>query len=147
VFDYLPQGDPGYEKLRAIHQKMCEGIRPAQDPKTGMWCQVVDKCGEPGNWNETSGTGMFIYLLKKSISKGTISASEYGPVADKAYHSLVTKAKMNDKGFIDLIECSSIGIQKDYQAYINKPKEVSTFAAFGSFILGTCMMEFPNNKK
>jgi rhamnogalacturonyl hydrolase YesR len=143
VFDYLPKNHPGYEKIMAIHQRLCEGLKNTRDPKTGMWCQVVDKCGEPGNWNETSGTGMFIYLLKTSINKGYISEAEFGPVAEKAYSSLVTKAITNVKGFVDLIECSSIGIQKDYNAYISKPREVSTFAAFGSFILGTGVMEFP----
>jgi rhamnogalacturonyl hydrolase YesR len=147
VFDYLPESHPGYGKLREIHKKLCEGIRNSQDPKTGLWCQVVDKCGEPGNWNETSGTGMFIYLLEKSINSGYISASEYRPVVDKAYRSLITKAKMNNEGFIDLLDCSSIGIQKDYKAYIDKPKEISTFAAFGSFILGTNCMENDAKKK
>lgn len=36
------------------------GAKGCQDQKTGMWCQVVDKSTEPGNWNETSGTGMYI---------------------------------------------------------------------------------------
>ncbi len=142
VFDYLPKSHPGYEKIRAIHQRLCEGLKNSQDPKTGMWCQVVDKCSQPGNWNETSGTGMFIYLLKTSIRKGYIREAEFGPVVEKAYHALVTKAVTNEKGFIDLVDCSSIGIQKDYNAYITRPKETSTFAAFGSFILGTCAMEF-----
>ncbi len=141
VFDYLPKEHPGYGKLKQIHQRLCQGLKEAQDPKSGMWCQVVDKCNEPGNWNETSGTGMFIYLLKSSINKGTIDASVFQPVVDKAYHSLVTKARRNENGFIDLFDCSSIGIQKDYQAYISRPKEVSPFAAFGSFILGTSIME------
>ncbi len=141
VFDFLPKEHPGYEKLKAIHQRLCEGLKQTQDPKTGMWCQVVDKCSEPGNWNETSGTGMFIYLLRKSINNGTIDATVYKPIVDKAYKSLVVKAKTNEKGFIDLYDCSSIGIHKDYQAYINCPREISPFAAFGSFILGSSIME------
>lgn len=141
VFDYLPKKHLGYGKLRTIHRKFCEGLKNAQDPKTGMWCQVVDKCNEPGNWNETSGTGMFIYLLQRSINSGTIDTTVYEPIVKKAYKSLVTKAKTNEKGFIDLYDCSSIGIHKDYKAYINCPKEISPFAAFGSFILGTSIME------
>ena len=141
VFDYLPESHPGYGKIKAIHQKICEGLKNSQDPKTGMWCQVVDKCHEPGNWNETSGTGMFIYLLKKSVDNGYISKSEYEPIVLSAYKSLITKARMNEKGFVDLIDCSSIGIQKDYKAYIYQSKEISPFAAFGSFILGTSIIE------
>ncbi|MBN2485893.1 MAG: hypothetical protein JXB34_07955 [Bacteroidales bacterium] len=55
---------------------------------------------------------------------------------------MVKKAVYNANGFIDLLDCSSIGIQNNYTSYINQPKEVSPFAAFGSFILGTSIMEF-----
>jgi rhamnogalacturonyl hydrolase YesR len=145
VFDYLPKDHPGYPKMVEIHKNLCEGIKNNQDPKTGMWCQVVDKCGAPCNWNETSGTCMFIYLLQKSIDKGYISAAEYSPVVKKAYTGIIKKAKYNDKGFIDLMDCSSIGIVDDYNAYINSPKEVSPFGAFGSFIISTNIIENRKN--
>ncbi|MDP4210646.1 MAG: glycoside hydrolase family 88 protein [Bacteroidota bacterium] len=144
IFDYLPKSHPGYEKIKAIHQKLCKGLKDVQDRKTGMWCQVVDKCNEPGNWNETSGTGMYLYLLKKSIAKGYISAAEYTPVVKKAYAGIVKKASYNAHGFIDLLDCSSIGIQNSYHDYITQPKEISPFAAFGSFIIGTSAIEFKN---
>jgi rhamnogalacturonyl hydrolase YesR len=142
IFDYLPKEHPGYSKVLEIHRRLCRGIKEAQDPRTGMWCQVVDKCNEPGNWNEASGTGMFIYLLNNSAKKGLIDKKEYLPVVQKAFSGLKTKAITNKNGFIDLIDCSSIGIQKDYTAYISQPHEVSTFAAFGSFIIGTASIEF-----
>ncbi len=142
VFDYFPKSHPGYQKIRTIHQKLCKGLKAAQDPRSGMWCQVVDKCNEPGNWNETSGTGMFLYLLKKSIDKGYLNAAEYTPVVNRAYAGIIKKAKAKGSGFIDLYDCSSIGIQNNYNAYITQPKEISTFAAFGSFLAGTSQMEF-----
>jgi len=141
VFDYLPENQPGRKELMVALNKLCIGLKNAQDPKTGMWCQVVDKCNEPGNWNETSGTGMFIYLLQKSMDKGYISKSEFMPVVENAYKGIVKKAVENKHGFIDLIDCSSIGIQNSYAGYISKPKEVSPFAAFGSFIIGTGIVE------
>lgn len=142
VFDYLPKEHPGYSRIFAIRHKLCKGLVENQDSKTGMWCQVVDKPTEPGNWNETSGTGMFIYLLKKSIDKGFLSAEEFTPVINRAYNGMVKKAQTNDQGFIDLIDCSSIGIQNSTRDYFNSPKEVSPFGAFGSFIISTTAMEF-----
>ena len=56
---------------------------------------------------------------------------------------IIKKAKTNDKGFIDLHDCSSIGVQDNYQTYITQPKEISPYAAFGSFILGTSEVEYP----
>jgi len=113
-----------------------------QDIKTGMWCQVVDKPYEPGNWNETSGTGMYIYLLKKSIKKGFLPVDVYSPVINSAYAGIIKKAKINEKGLIDIYDCSSIGIQDNYKAYISQPKEINSYAPIGSFILGTSSMEF-----
>ena len=141
AFDYLPENQSGRKELMVALQKLCAGLKNTQDQKTGMWCQVVDKCNEPGNWNETSGTGMFIYLIQKSIDKGYISKSEFRPVVENAYHGIVKKAVVNRQGYVDLIECSSIGIQNSYAEYIKKPKEVSPFAAFGSFIIGTGIIE------
>ena len=141
VFDYLPKDHPGIPKLVDIHKKLCEGLKSTQDPETGMWCQVVDKCDEPGNWNETSGTGMFIYLLQTSIDKGYISSEVYAPVINRAYTGMVKKAKYNEDGFIDLLDCSSIGIVDNYNAYITSPKEVSPYGAFGSFIIATNIIE------
>ena len=143
VFDYLPKSHPDYPVLMSALQKLCAGLKEAQDPQTGLWCQVVDKPGQPGNWNETSGSGMFIYLIKKAIDKGYIGSAEYSPVVRKAYEAIILKTRRNEKGYIDLIDCSSIGIQNNYRAYISQPKEVSTFAAFGSFILGASIMEKP----
>jgi hypothetical protein len=54
-----------------------------------------------------------------------------------------TKARLNEQGLIALVGCSSIGIQKNHAAYISQPKEVITFAAFGSFIVGTGSVETP----
>ncbi|MDP4241072.1 MAG: glycoside hydrolase family 88 protein [Bacteroidota bacterium] len=141
IFDFLPKNNPDYPVIMSHLQKLCEGLRNCQDKKTGMWCQVVDKPEVAGNWNETSGTGMFLYLIKKSIDKGYISKQEYKTVADKAYHGIIRKAKINEKGLVDIIDCSSIGVQETYEVYINKPKEVNTFAGVSSFILGTMSME------
>ena len=141
VFDYLPEGLDGRDELVETLRKMCSGLKASQDPRAGMWCQVVDKPLEAGNWNETSGTGMFLYLIQRSIDRGFISAEEYQDVADRAYAGLVQKAVVNSDGFVNLLDCSSIGVKRSYEEYISQPREVSTFAAYGSFLLGTGLWE------
>jgi rhamnogalacturonyl hydrolase YesR len=141
VFDYLPPDQPGRERLLAALRELCHGLKEAQDPKTGMWCQVVDKPDAPGNWNETSGTGMFLYLIRKSMDRGYVSRTEYAPVVERAYAGIIKKARTGADGLIDVFDCSSIGIQDDFRAYINSPKEVNPFAGVTSFILGTSLME------
>jgi rhamnogalacturonyl hydrolase YesR len=141
VFDFLPEHVEGYDGLKIALRQLCYGLKESQDQKTGMWCQVVDKCNEPGNWNETSGTGMFIYLIQQSIQHGLIPKEEFAPVVEAAYNGIIKKTVINNEGYIDLVDCSSIGIQNSYAEYIAQPHEVSPFAAFGSFILGTGVFE------
>ena len=141
VFDYLPQDHPDRAALLGALRSLCAGLKRMQDPKTGMWFQVVDKPGEAGNWNETSGTGMFTYLIRKSIDKGYIGREEYLPVARKAYAGMATKAVRAADGRLDIVDCSSIGIMDNYRAYIQCPRETNTFAGVTSFILGTSAVE------
>jgi rhamnogalacturonyl hydrolase YesR len=141
VFDYLPADHPDREPLLSALRKLCQGLKDVQDSKTGMWCQVVDKPTAPGNWNETSGTGMFIYLIRKSIDAGYIDRAEYMPIVKKAYDGTIKKARPATDGHFDIVDCSSIGIKDNYQAYIDSPKEVNPFAGVTSFILGTSCME------
>lgn len=147
IFDYLPTDYPGADKVMTALVRMCRGLKECQDPETGMWCQVVDRPSAPGNWNETSGTGMFIYLLQNAINRGFISEEEYGPVVDRAYDGIIRKAVVNSDGFINLLDCSSIGVKDSYEEYISQPREISTFAAYGSFILGTGIIELQSGIK
>jgi rhamnogalacturonyl hydrolase YesR len=142
VFDFLPKNHPDYNTIMAHLKQLCEGLKNCQDSKTGMWCQVVDKQELPDNWNETSGTGMFLYLIKKSMDKGYIDKMKYTPVIKKAYDGIITKAKINNNGLVDIIDCSSIGIKNNYADYISQPIEVNTFAGVTSFILGTMAVEY-----
>ena len=141
VFDYLPRRHPSRPTLLRALRELCAGLKDVQDPITGMWDQVVDKPREAGNWNETSGTGMFTYLIRHSIDKGYIPRRQYLPVVRKAYAGLVTKAVPAPDGRFDIVDCSSIGIMDNYQAYIHCPRETNTFAGVTSFILGTSIME------
>ena len=124
--------------------RMCQGLRECQDAETGMWCQVVDKPLMEGNWNETSGTGMYIYLLQSAVNKGYVPAAEYQPVVDCAYRGILTKAIRNSDGAYNLIDCSSIGVKNSYEEYISQPREISTYAALGSFIIATSIVEHMN---
>jgi rhamnogalacturonyl hydrolase YesR len=144
VFDYLPENHPDHAFLMNHLQDLCTGLKDCQDEKTGMWCQVVDKPKAPGNWNETSGTGMFLYLINNSVKKGYIPGIEFEPVVNKAYSGIIKKARIKSDGRVDIMDCSSIGIMKNYDEYISQPKEINTFSGIASFILGTMSVETPN---
>ena len=143
VFDFLPADHPGRPGLMTILGQLVAGLKANQDAQSGRWCQVVDKCTLSDNWDESSGTGMFLYLIKKSIDQGTIDATAYGPAVTSAYQGLVQKATANSDGSVDINDCSSIGVQGSYSAYVSKPKQVSPPSCVSSFIAGTLMVENP----
>ncbi len=143
VFDYLPDDHPDRAFLLDALRRLCRGLADVQDPRTGLWNQVVDEPARPGNWNETSGSGMFTYLIRRAIDEGFVDRQEYLPVVRRAYAGLITKALPAADGGLDVHDCSSIGIQNDYAAYVASPKEVNPFAGVASFILGTSIMERP----
>jgi rhamnogalacturonyl hydrolase YesR len=145
VLDYLPADHPGRPGLLDILGKLAAGLEANQDAQTGRWCQVVDKCTQSDNWNESSGTGMFLYLIKKSIDQGYLDAALYGPVVDSAYKGLVEKATVTSGDLVDIHDCSSIGVQNTYSDYVGKPKETSPPSGVSSFIAGTWIVEKPSS--
>lgn len=142
VFDWMPMDTPGADAVLDILQRLCAGLKGCQDGRTGLWCQVVDKPYAEGNWNETSGSGMFTYLLQRAIDKGFVPADEYQTVVDKAYKGLLTKCVRNSDGFYNIVDCSSIGVKRSYEEYISQVKEISCFTSFASMMLGAGAAEW-----
>ena len=142
VFDWMPEDTPGYADVVEITVKLCDGLKNCRDERTGLWCQVVDKPYAEGNWNETSGSAMFTYLLQRCVDRGLVPASEYQPVIDRAYDGLLSKCIRNTDGFYNLTDCSSIGTKRSYEEYVSQPHEISTFASMASFMLATGMVEW-----
>ena len=56
-----------------------------QDRQTGMFWQVVDKPGVPGNYLETSGSALFAYAMLKGVRLGVLPA-RYAPFGKKAFY-------------------------------------------------------------
>lgn len=132
-----------YSSIKSNHQKMCKGLLRFKNKRSEMWCQIVDKPYSKGNWDESSGTAMFIYCLEKSYRRIIVKNKMYHKTARTAYKALVQKIRYNTHNFVDVYDCSSIGIKGSYSEYIKQPKEISTFAAFGSVILASSIMDYP----
>ena len=86
------QSGPRYAAFRT--QKPVQGPQVRPGPEDRNVVPGGRQAGRPGNWNETSGTGMYIYLIKSSIDRGFIDRAEYLPVVEQAYAGIITKASV-----------------------------------------------------
>ncbi len=143
TLEIFPKDHPKYETLVAITRKLMEGLRRTQDAKTGLWYQVVDKGSDPGNWHETSGSGMFVYAMQRAIELGLIPAKEYRQSVIDGYYGLLSKAKISPlDGLIDLYDANDgLGIQKSYEAYVDRPKKTNGQEVISSFLWATWIVE------
>jgi rhamnogalacturonyl hydrolase YesR len=141
----LPTTHPKRDSVMQILQELVEGLRKTQDPHTGLWYQVVDKGDHEDNWQDSSGSGMFIYCIRQACDLGYVSREVYDPVAKKGYQGLRTKMVINDDGLVDIYDaCDGVCVQDSYAAYINYPKQVNAKEAVGSCLWATTIVEKPS---
>lgn len=72
---YYPANDPGRQQLVGILNRLAAAIVQVQDPGTGLWWQVLDRGGAPGNYLEASASAMFIYALAKGVRLGYLPST------------------------------------------------------------------------
>ncbi|MFB6318796.1 glycoside hydrolase family 88 protein [Saccharicrinis sp. FJH54] len=120
MMDLLPVDDPKYEEFLSLVQGLAQGIKENQDASTGLWYQVVDKGNLSSNWIETSGSAMFIYMLKKARDNGYIDDS-YDAVIAKGWEGMQNKITLDSKkmpvinGFV-----GGMGIKDNYSSYVGE---------------------------
>ena len=123
ILEQLPPSHPGYPRLHDLLKGNVAGLAAAQDPKTGLWFQVLDRGASlPGNWIETSSSGMFIYAIRKGIRLGLVDA-KYGPVADRAWKGLQATFEQDAAGrpvFTGAVQ--GMGVQNDAAGYLAIPR-------------------------
>jgi len=148
ILDYLPKSHNNYDRMIEILQGLAVGIKNYQDTDSSLWYQVVDKGDSAGNWIETSGSGMFIYTLKKAMRKGYIDTS-YNSAVDKAWKALKTRISFDESNLPVINDfVGGMGIKPSYSEYVTQTK-VSTPPSshphgYCAFLLAGSEMEFKN---
>ncbi len=141
VLDYLPKHEAGRDSMLVILNNIATQLKKIQDPKTGLWYQVLDRSGDTGNYLESSCSSMFVYALFKAVRMGYIDRS-YLDVALKGYKGLLdTLIEVDKDGVVSITQCCAVaglGGEKNYRSgtyeyYLsetirdNDPKSVGPF--------------------
>lgn len=142
TLDFFPIDHPGRSAILDVVNKIAEGIIRYQTD-TGVWYQILDMQGEPGNYKESSCSTMFAYFLKKSVMKGYLG-TEYLQYAKKAldgiYEEFIT---VDEDGLLHIHQvCLVAGLgpidnpHRDgtYAYYMSEPIVDDDNKAFGTLL-------------
>jgi len=144
TLDLMPPASPNRAPVMQVLLGLAEGLRQAQDTRSGLWYQVVDQGQRSDNWHDTSGSAMFTYTLQRAIDLGYVSPAIFTPIVQQAYAGLLTKAVINPQGLVDIYDaCDGVCVQRSYDDYINYPKAVNAKEAVGSFLWSAVAVEKP----
>ena len=146
VLDDFPKDHPSRPEIIATLKKLCDGVVKHQDPASGLWWQVVDQGGRPGNYLEASASSMFVYAMAKGVNRGCLSR-DYVPAIVKGYKGIIDKLiKTNADGSVSLTQCCSVaglGGDRDgsFAYYIKEPIVDNELKGVGPFILAGLEMK------
>ena len=148
ALDFIPEHESGRDSMLVIFNKIAAQIKRLQDSKSGLWYQVLDKSGAPGNYLESSCSTMFVYSLFKGVRKGYIDKS-YLAVAIKGYKGILDNfIEVDGNGVISITKaCAVAGLggkvyrSGDYDYYINETVRDNDPKAVGPFILASLEWE------
>lgn len=75
ILENLPNTHKDYDNISYLFRQLAIGIKDTQNSSDGLWYQIINKPEIPGNYPETSGSGMIIYALKKGVNHGWLNTS------------------------------------------------------------------------
>ena len=142
VLDELPADHPRRADICAILDRMFTALEKVQDPKTGLWHQVLDQGDREGNYLEATASNMFVYAMAKAVRMGYVD-KKYLDVASKGYEGILEHlVTVKDNGLIDLHKCCAVaGLGGDpyrdgsFEYYIGEPIRDNDPKGVGPFIL------------
>ena len=148
VLDELPADHPDRTQVIAILDRMFAALEKVQDPKTGLWYQVLDQGDRQGNYLEATGSSMFVYAMAKGVRKGYVDA-RYLAVARKGYEGLLNHlVTVDEKGWVNLHQCCAVaGLggnpyrDGSYEYYVGETVRKNDPKGVGPFILAALEFE------
>ena len=153
TLDFVPLTHPRRRELTGILGRLAEAIVKVQDPKTGVWWQVLDKGGQEKNYREASVSVMFSYALLKGARLGYLDCT-YAGAGRRAYRGVLREFIEVDKdGVVNIHHvCEVAGLGGDpekgekyrsgtYEYYVTEKIRSNDPKAVGPFIFASLEME------
>ena len=152
TLDFVPADHPRRGELIAVLQRLAEAVTRVQDPKSGVWYQVLDQGAREGNYLEASVSTMLSYALLKGARQGHLDA-KYRDAGRRAFEGILKEfIRIDDKGLVNLDRvCQVAGLGGDpekeryrsgtFEYYIGERIRSNDPKGVGPFILASLEME------
>ncbi len=163
LLDALPQDYSRRTEVIELLRKDLDAVIKYQDPKTGLWYQVMDQPGHEGNYLESTCSSMFAYVLLKANRMGYLG-EKYREAGIKAYKGIIKNfIRINADRTISLTQCCEVAglgpglsdkVRKaapkvkenrrrdgSYQYYLSEPIRDNDAKGVGPFIWASLEME------
>ena len=148
VLDNFPEQHPKRKELSAILGRLAVAVQKYQDPKSGVWYDILDLPERKGNYLESSVSSMFVYALLKGVRQGYLPA-KYAAVGQKGYAGMVKEfVEQRSAGQINLkgtVSVSGLGGKPyrdgSFEYYIREKVITNDPKGVGSFLLAANEIE------
>lgn len=143
-----PAEDPGRKELLHQLQQLVPALARVQDPKSGLWWEVLNKGGERGNYLEASASCMFVYAIVRGVRLGYLPASDLA-IARRGYAGILSHfVHVGPDGDVSL-SGTAIGAglgghpyrDGSYAYYVGVKTRVNDPKGLGAFLLASTEME------
>jgi unsaturated rhamnogalacturonyl hydrolase len=148
VLDNFPVAHPKRKELLDILNRFAVAVKKVQDPKTGLWYDILDRPQGKGNYHESSASSMFVYTFAKAVRMGYLPKT-YFAVATKGYQGIekefitnVSPSQVNLKGTVSV---SGLGGKPyrdgSYDYYLSEKVVTNDAKGVGAFLMAANEME------
>jgi unsaturated rhamnogalacturonyl hydrolase len=148
TLDYFPAKHAQRAELIAILNRLARAVAKYQEPRSGLWYQVLDKRGAKGNYLESSAACMFVYALAKGVRNGYLPAG-YMKIASEGYRGIQREfVKYDTNGHFNLAGTVSVaGLggnpyrDGSYEYYLSEKVVTNDPKGIGAFLMAATEME------
>ena len=148
TLEHFPKDHPRRAELIAILNREAAAIEKVQDPKSGVWWDILDLGGREKNYLESSGSAMFVYALTRGVREGYLP-ERFMKTAVRGWEGIKTEfIKKNANGETDwhgTVSVSGLGGKPyrdgSYDYYVSEKVRVNDAKGIGPAIKAALEME------
>jgi len=154
TLDYFPEKHKQRAELVAILNRLAQAVARYQEPRSGLWYQVLDKGTAKENYLESSAACMFVYALAKGVRDGHLPDS-YMQVARNGYSGILREfVKTDAHGQLNLEGTVNVGglggnpyRDGSYEYYLSEKVVTNDPKGIGALLLAAAEMEIAGKKR